>query len=302
MKRHLISAILLLSALTSARAQEEDTAMAQIKYEFIHIDDTTQQDNPYMEDMLLLIGPSSSVYKSYTAIKGQQELKRQMEEQKGNSDIKLNIDLGGKSRSNTIYYNQPKDNKFYKTDRIAGTEYLIEEKYPELAWQISEETKDISGYTCQKATTNYAGRNYTAWFTTELPFPFGPWKLSGLPGLIIEAEDDKQEVQFKYLAFDKLEGEQQESLLASEKAIKTNQKAFDKAFEAFRKDPSAAFRAAGSNVRPGSSVTMSTPNVTSPTSAEVAGIRSVTVSSGTTSNPNAKKKNKNNPLELKGAK
>lgn len=296
MKRQLIAAMLLLGLLPATSAQENNVALAQIKYEFIHIDDTMQRDKPYNEDMLLLLGHSSSVYKSYTAIKAQENLKRQLEDQKGSSDITINMDLGGKNRSSTVYHNRPQDKKFYKTDRIATTEYLMEEKHPSLSWQITEESKDIGDYTCQKATTSYAGRNYTAWFTTELPFPFGPWKLSGLPGLILEAEDDKNEVQFKYLEFATLEGEQKEPIAIAEKAIKTNEKAFNKALDAFRKDPSAAFNAASGNRVQGRGAFITTAGTTTalPSSNTVSSIR---VDSGG-SGASQKKKTKNNPLEL----
>ena len=56
-------------------------------------------------------------------------------------------------------------------------------------WQISTDTASVLGYLCTKATTTFRGRDYVAWFTQEIPINEGPWKLYGLPGLILKAED-----------------------------------------------------------------------------------------------------------------
>lgn len=69
-------------------------------------------------------------------------------------------------------------------------DYLIlKDDYPNLKWEISQEEKVIGKYKCIKATTNYRGRVWVAWFTPDLPINYGPWKLYGLPGLIVEASD-----------------------------------------------------------------------------------------------------------------
>lgn len=65
-----------------------------------------------------------------------------------------------------------------------------------LSWILKDEYKTISDYKCQKATVNFRGRSYEAWFTTEIPLPYGPWKLGGLPGLILEVYDLSKEVSF----------------------------------------------------------------------------------------------------------
>jgi GLPGLI family protein len=58
------------------------------------------------------------------------------------------------------------------------------------------ETKKIDSFICQKAVGNFRGRTWYAWYVKEIPVSTGPWKLHGLPGLIIEASDSLDEVKF----------------------------------------------------------------------------------------------------------
>lgn len=62
------------------------------------------------------------------------------------------------------------------------------EAQAEMTWTVSEETKEILGYECQKAETDFRGRHWVVWFTPEVAVDCGFWKFSGLPGLIMEAE------------------------------------------------------------------------------------------------------------------
>lgn len=57
------------------------------------------------------------------------------------------------------------------------------------AWEHVEEEKVIDGYLCQKARADYLGRQWTIWYTKEIPLNYGPWLLWGAPGLIIDARD-----------------------------------------------------------------------------------------------------------------
>ena len=74
--------------------------------------------------------------------------------------------------------------------------YIVEEKIKKVKWNIVEEFKTISGFKAQKAIGLFRGRQYVAWFTNEIPIKYGPWKLNGLPGLILNVTDDKNEVMF----------------------------------------------------------------------------------------------------------
>jgi len=57
-------------------------------------------------------------------------------------------------------------------------------------WHIEKNTDKYKGFSIQKATTNFAGRKWVAWFTSDIPIPDGPYKFYGLPGLILKLEDN----------------------------------------------------------------------------------------------------------------
>jgi GLPGLI family protein len=75
---------------------------------------------------------------------------------------------------------------------------LVDDTLQPIDWQISNEQKLFGELRCQKATAFVRGRNYTAWFAPAIPIRTGPWKLHGLPGLIVEAYDDKGHVRFMF--------------------------------------------------------------------------------------------------------
>lgn len=74
---------------------------------------------------------------------------------------------------------------------IVNTEYRYNEPIPRIDWTLhADTTHRILGYTCQRATAEFRGRRWSVWFTPEIPLTRGPWKLGGLPGLILQACDE----------------------------------------------------------------------------------------------------------------
>ncbi len=69
---------------------------------------------------------------------------------------------------------------------------------PKINWTLLDEIKTIGGFECKKAVCFFRGRNFEAWYSTKIPLPFGPWKLNGLPGLILEASDKGKNVVWYY--------------------------------------------------------------------------------------------------------
>jgi len=94
----------------------------------------------------------------------------------------------------TYFHNSLKNSSKY---RDLGFKY-VNESIPKIDWNITSTTKIIGKFTCIKAKAHFRGREYTAWYTMSIPLPYGPWKLQGLPGLILEAYDTHKEVYFYF--------------------------------------------------------------------------------------------------------
>ena len=69
-------------------------------------------------------------------------------------------------------------------------EYEGSEQTPDITWKLSDDTLTVSGYLCQQATATFRGVEWRVWYTEEIPSSAGPWRLRGLPGLIVKAESE----------------------------------------------------------------------------------------------------------------
>ena len=118
--------------------------------------------------------------------------------------------------------------------RIARDQYSYEEDRA-MDWKILPETTKIGDYKTQKAETNFGGRTWFAWFTTDVPIQDGPYKFSGLPGLIVKLEDSKGDY-----SFDLKESKKIAEIFNPDSrgtVMKVKRKDFEKQNAAFRKDP-----------------------------------------------------------------
>ena len=73
-------------------------------------------------------------------------------------------------------------------------------------WQLLEGDSIVCGYPCHKAQTTFRGRTWTTWYTLDLPYNDGPWKLCGLPGLILHAQDSTRQFIFDCTSIEKGDG------------------------------------------------------------------------------------------------
>ena len=64
------------------------------------------------------------------------------------------------------------------------------ESTPDIVWTLTDDTLTVGGYLCQQATATHRGVAWTVCYTEEIPSSAGPWRLRGLPGLIVKAESE----------------------------------------------------------------------------------------------------------------
>ncbi|HEY9003580.1 MAG TPA: GLPGLI family protein [Mucilaginibacter sp.] len=212
MKRQLMIIIALTLPVLTAFGQKPDTAQILVHYKFSYVQDTNNRAHSYTENMVLFVGKSSSSYRSYDRQLQNELYRRQMQEAINNSadgNIRLDHHI---TASGTEYYQFINYKKLVRKE-VMMSPYIINDVLPVINWHITSDKADFGELHCQKATCHFKGRDYTAWFCPDLPVRVGPWKLNGLPGVIVEAYDAKKEVVFK---FDRVE----KAVLGASKPIK----------------------------------------------------------------------------------
>lgn len=134
----------------------------------------------------------------------------------------------------SVSQNVPKD-KLTVYSVITPNYYSYTESDTPINWNFAEDTDTICGYACQKAMGEYGGRTWTVWYSTEIPVSFGPWKLCGLPGLVLAAKDSEGIHLFKAISFRKSFTPM--NLMPYANTIKTSREQFVKAKNKFEQNP-----------------------------------------------------------------
>jgi GLPGLI family protein len=93
------------------------------------------------------------------------------------------------SKLKPFVYKDVNKKKVFLGDNIELKYFLISDSLNNFNWKITSTHKTILNYNCTKATLNFRGRSYEAWFTDQIPLRLGPWKFGDLPGLIIKISD-----------------------------------------------------------------------------------------------------------------
>ncbi len=227
---------------TALKAQNADSAIAIVQYNVTYVADTTKRDQPQKNSMILYLGRHSSYYADMRALEMNERVKAYIQQHPEVITENQAINLP----NSFCWYKDVVNNKLVNITRTARNVqkiFFVEESMPVIQWTITSETKIIGGYNCQKATAIFRGRIYAAWFCKQLPYSNGPWKLGGLPGLILEAADVTNEIVFSFKSFET--NAVAVAITLPEGGIKTSSKDLNKYLETIRLDGAAMMQGSG---------------------------------------------------------
>ncbi|WP_339653014.1 GLPGLI family protein [uncultured Salegentibacter sp.] len=233
--RSLIMLVLLLS-LGNLQAQDQYSYKATYQLEFQ--EDSTDENSIKSETGVLYLSEEQSRYSSLgKAVKDSLENMRnpvvmRMDEYNQMTDFKYTI------------YKDYQDNELILAEKVFQYELKYKQDLKQIDWEIQPENKEILGFSVQKATGDFAGRNYVAWFAPELPFSDGPYKFSGLPGLILEISDLKNHYHFSLTAFQEL-ANPVDKLLNLDNYKTVSQQELDQVRDDYDRDPIGTMQKAG---------------------------------------------------------
>lgn len=209
----------------------QDTAKYYCKYLLTYQSDSTDEKSVAKEEMILLVGSKFSQFSS---------LKRFLKDSLLNSENAQNLTA---AQVISFAYDLPKskfpesiskiysENRLIYSDLILQDKFVYEEELNLFNWKIKNETKLLGELVCTKATCEFMGREYTAWFAKAIPVFDGPYKFSRLPGLIVNIYDSKGHYNYTLLEFKP--DTKHVMKISSKDNLKVSKKEFYKAYKDF---------------------------------------------------------------------
>jgi len=205
MKPLILSFLVLCFAKTSVFAQEEYPTEYKVHYELTFSMDSLNIDQKDSENMFLFASSKYGVFVNQKHVDADERLEKLSQRFGANVQVKIGVNSNKSQDLNKAIFTNHQSGEVKVLQNLGDKDYVYFEPAKMNTWEIGEETKEFMGYTVQKASIDFAGRTYEAWFTMEVPIADGPYVFRGLPGLIVEIYDTQDHYHFTMLAIEKLE-------------------------------------------------------------------------------------------------
>jgi len=234
MKNYFVPVIL---AFIAIPGQSQENSIGSVSYQFLHQRDTLSTQY-YEEQMGLVFGKQSAVYFSLNKELRDSIMKASFEQQLNQGSENMKFDLRTMPGvSPGAYYSFYQEKKAIILRPYMKIDYVYDQPLTKINWQIRDDVKDIGNFKCQKAIGDFGGRSYEAWFCPDIPVSAGPWKLYGLPGLILEAMDTSKQVKFIFKQFSITDFYKRDIVALPSQVEKTTKEEFEKMLQAIRDNP-----------------------------------------------------------------
>ena len=192
------SVLLFLMMISFLSAQNQ-----RFMYEYKFVSDSTNKADIKTELMNLDTTPKGSKFYSYTSYKSDSLMRVDLEKQlKTTGSINIKTDQRKGFVRYTVAKNYQNGNVDFR-NRIGMDAFKVTEDR-KIAWKILPNKQKIGNWETQKATTEFGGRKWAAWFCNDIPIQDGPYKFSGLPGIIVKLEDQTQSHVFNLVGIKNL--------------------------------------------------------------------------------------------------
>lgn len=223
-------------------------AYLECQYAYSYAQDTLHLDVRKEDRMLLLIGKTASKFYSYATVLADSARKADYAKNLSPDQMVANINKYKGGVSELIYKS---DGNLFIIDKLVKDYFRVDEPLPDFGWVVAEEESDdnimdILGYPCRKATCLFRGRQYIAWFTTAIALSNGPWKFSGLPGLIMKIQDTANHYSWEIVGIKNVSD--CSITLENRQCINTTREKFAKMMKRFKEDPFGYMESVGIKV------------------------------------------------------
>ncbi len=189
--------IIFYSAISFAQSYKQDTLHGEFMYQLKAKFDI-RTDDRHEEFFTLLIGENRAFFASTNSLKRDSVLdKSRVTTHNADGSITLSIKNGTSIPQTNFHFTIIQSNETIQYFSPVGMSVLTYKVSVIKNWKLINESKVINTINCKKAEVTFKGRNWLAWYSPEIPLPYGPYKFSGLPGLIVKITDDKGDYDFE---------------------------------------------------------------------------------------------------------
>jgi len=231
---------ILIILLYSNTVLSQDKINILLEYKMVHVVDTAQPANPRITRCMLIAGSKMSVYDDY--YRAMRYLGYKGDAAMRVYDNQLDIAEATAGITCDQIFTDLEKRELITGSYFGKALYTMVEPLTKIEWTIQPQKKKILEQNCQKATTYFRGREYIVWFAPAIPINAGPWKLNGLPGIILAANDEKNEITFTCTKIT-IPEEKAPLIKASKNATLLSTIEFNKTKQKFANDPQAFYDA-----------------------------------------------------------